>query len=192
MKTLFVAFLFTLLVGCSTLGTSVTRDNNQVKMPHYSFTAPADQGWYMQRANDNFESVILNKKVGQIVFQVALMRNVVYGPSINTPANVVAEDFMGLEERIMIERGVKRGQFQLKNLVKRERTLGDKTFYTMTYEVINTTGIQFASLYLLFPKPAGNNWFIVAHYSESIPPSTQPIESCKADFESLLQGLVLR
>jgi len=147
----------------------------------------------MQRADGNFESVVLSNKVGPVLFQMKFMRNVVLNPSMRAqPANVVADDFRGLEERIMIEQGVKRGQYQLKNLVKEVRTLGNRTFYTMTYEAVAGTGTQFAALYLLFPKSEGNDSFIVAHYSESVPPSFSLAKSYKADFEALLQGMVLR
>jgi hypothetical protein len=64
------------------------------------------------------------------------MRNVVLDANMRTQsANLVADHFRGMEEQTMIEQGVKRGQYQLKNLVKDTRKLGNKTFYTMTYEV---------------------------------------------------------
>jgi hypothetical protein len=71
----------------------------------------------------------------------------------------------------------------------------------MTYETIGTSpGYQSQSgaLYLLFPKSENNDWFIVAHYSESTRDGKQPDKSYKvdksykADFEALLQGMMLR
>ena len=105
----------------------------------------------------------------------------------------------------MIEQGVNRDLYKLNNLVKGERILGDRTFYTMTYETVATrtqsAGLyqtQSAALYLLFPKSEGNDSFIMAHYSESLLPgnsldkSYKVEKSYKADFEALLQGMVLR
>jgi len=174
-------------------------------MPHYTFTAPADQGWQIERAGGNFESVVLTNKVGPTVFQMKFMRNLVPHPLRAQSARFVADDFRGLEERIMIEQGVNRGLYQLNNLVKGERTLGDRTFYTMTYETVaarmQSAGLyqtQSAALYLLFPKSESNDSFIIAHYSESILPgdrldrSYKVEKSYKADFEALLQGMVLR
>jgi hypothetical protein len=183
-------------------GSPVMRDKSLVQMPHYTFTAPADQGWQMERGAQHEEEVILTKEVGPIVVRMAFLMILVPDSMRSRAAEVVADDFRELEERGMLEQGVQPGLYQLNNLVKGERTLGDRVFYTMTCETVGTSPgryqSQSAALYLLFPKSENNDWFIVAHYSESTQHSKQPDKSYKvdksykADFEALLQGMVLR
>jgi hypothetical protein len=183
-------------------GSPVTRDKRLVQMPHYTFTAPADQGWQMDRGSQHEEEVILTKEVGPRVIQMAFMMMVVPDSMRARAAEVVADDFRGVEERAMFEQGVQRGLYQVNNLVKGKRTLGDRIFYTMTCETVGTSPAvyqsQSAALYLLFPKSEKNDWFIVGHYSESTrdrqrpDESTKVDESYKAEFETLLQGMVLR
>jgi hypothetical protein len=174
-------------------GTSVTWENKRVQMPHYSFTIPRDQVWTMQLTDDNTESVVLTNKIGPTIVQIKLLRIVVLGQDMRAQTSrVVADDYRRLEEQIMIEQGVNRGQYALNNLVRAERILGDKTFYTMTYDVVANTGEQHAALYLLFQKSQGNDSFIVAHYSETIPRRASLVKSYKSDFEGLLEMISLR
>jgi hypothetical protein len=174
-------------------GTSVTEETNRVQMPHYSFTIPPRQNWTMQRTDDSTELVVLSNKIGSTLVQIKLFRNVVLDQKMRTETSaVVADDFRRLEEQTMIELGVNRGQYALNNLVKAERTLGDRTFYTMTYDVVKNSGEQHAALYLLFPKSQGNDSFITAHYSETIPRGASLVESYKSDFEGLLQTISLQ
>ncbi|HEX2966675.1 MAG TPA: hypothetical protein VHO84_12865 [Syntrophorhabdaceae bacterium] len=186
------ALLPILLVGCSSVGVLVTPENNAVQMPHYAFRIPPDQGWEMRKMGGNSESVLINNKAGAASYQIALMRNVVLDANMRTQsANTVADHFRGMEEQIMIEEGVKRGRYQLKNLVKDVRRLGDRTFYTMTYEATSGAQIQFASIYLLFPKAEGNDSFIVAHYTATLPFGAALNSSYKADFDAILQEMVI-
>ena len=183
-------------------GLPVTRDKSLVQMPHYTFTAPLDQGWQMERGDQQEEEVILTKEVGPIVIQMGFMMKVVPDALRARAAEVVADDFRGLEERAMFEQGVQRGLYQVNNLVKGKRTLGDRVCYTMTCEIVGTSPavyqLQSAALYILFPKSEKNDWFIVGHYSESTRDSKRPDKSSKVDesykavFEALLQGMVLR
>lgn len=188
-----VALLVALLLACSTLGTPVTTGNALIQMPHYTITTPADQGWYVQLEEANRESIFLNKKDGPILIEMKFGRVDVFSQYLREqPATAVADDFRLVEERRLSELGAKHGQFQLKNVTKNVRTIGDRIFYTLTYERVASTETKIATLYLLFPRSKRNDIFFIALYSESIPPSASPVKSYKAYFEAILQGMVLR
>lgn len=48
-----------ILTGCATLGTQITRDNNQISMPHYSFVIPADEGWHLKITGGQLEVALI-------------------------------------------------------------------------------------------------------------------------------------
>ena len=82
------------LSGCGTLGTEVTKDNNEIKMPHYRFVVPPDHGWHLLRPDDSNEVALLTQTLGPIVFQIKMMRNVVRDEKLRSEsAQFVADDF---------------------------------------------------------------------------------------------------
>lgn len=61
----------------------------------------------------------------------------------------------------------------------------------MDYVVVADSGTRESALYLWFPKPERNESFIVALYSETIPPDSVLLKSYRPDFKSTLQTLTL-
>ena len=189
-----LALLLVAIAGCASTAPAVTRSNNHVQMPHYSFVVPPDNGWRVQRFDNPNESAIITQRIGPLRIEMKIMRNVVTDDALKqATAKAVADDFRELEKRIMIEQGVNRGLYRIENLTLGEETIGGLTFYTMDYILVGDSGTQGAALYLWFPEPERNESFIVAHYSETIPPNTFVLlKSYRPDFKSTLQTLTLR
>lgn len=191
-------FAFLLLLapaaGCASMAPEVTRSNNRVQMPHYSFVVPPDRGWRIQRFESPHESAVLTQSAGPLRFEMKFMRNVVSDEALRqATAKAVADDFRELEKRLMIEQGVNRGLYRLEDVTFGEETIASLTFYTMSYSVVTDSGTQRAALYLWFPEPERNDAFIVAHYSETMPPNTVLLASrLLSDFKSTLQTLAVR
>lgn len=178
------------LSGCSTLGTEITKENNEIKMPHYLFIVPPDQEWHLLRPDDIYETAVLTKKLGPFTYQIRMMRNLIRDEKLRAAsAKIVAGDFRDREKQIMIEQGVNKGMYQISYLVKGEERVGGNTFYTMDYHVVTDTATQSASLYLYFPKDEKNDAFIVAHYSETVPRNALLLESLKPEFIQILKSL---
>jgi hypothetical protein len=193
MKGYFFALILALSAGCATLGTEITSENNHVTMPHYSFVLPADQGWHIRRANEKHEAVIITKKMGSILLQIKLFRNPILDKEMQAnSAKTVADDYRQLEKSIMVEQGVNKGLYILKDVKMDEEVTGNKTFYTMNYTITANSGIQRAGLYLYFHKPSNNDYFIMAHYSETTPANALLEKTYKPDFLKVLESLSIR
>lgn len=188
-----LAMMPALIAGCASTAPEVTRSNSHVQMPHYSFVVPPDHGWRVQRFDNPDESAIITQRIGPFHFEMKIMRNLVADDALRqATAKAVADDFRQLEQRIMIEQGVNRGLYRLENVSLGEETIAGLTFYTMDYVVAGDSSTQRAALYLWFPKPERNESFIVALYSETIPPDSVLLKSYLPDFKSTLQTLTLR
>ena len=181
------------IAGCASLAPEVTESNKYVQMPHYSFVVPPGKGWRIQQFDSPDERAVITQIAGPIRFEMRLMRNVVSdGELKQATAKAVADDYRALEQRTMIEQGVNRGLYRLEDVTLGEETLAGLTFYTMSYTVVGDSGTQRAALYLWFPQPEGNETFIVAHYSETVPPQVLLFTSNLRDFKSTLQTLAMR
>jgi hypothetical protein len=193
LQSCFLVILLAPLAGCASLGPAVTRSNNHVQMPHYSFVIPPDRGWHIQQLDSSAESAIIGQQAGSLRFEMKIMRNVISDDALKqATAKAVADDFRELEKRIMIEQGVDRGLYRLEDVTMSEETLGGLTFYTMSYSIAADSGKQQAALYLWIPRPERNDAFIVAHYSETMPLNTFLVSKLFTDFKSTLQTLALR
>jgi len=192
MKRISLIFSLTVLVGCASLGVEISKKNNHIQMPSYSFVVPSDNGWHIQKPGKINELAIIANKIGPFTFQMKMMKNVILGENMKgATAEEVADDYRGLEKRIMIEQGVNKGLYELKDVTMGEETLGNKNFYTMKYVIVSKSGTQRANLYLYFPESKNNKYFIVAHYSETIPANAFLIKSFKDDFISTIETLSL-
>ena len=189
-RNLILFLLIFILGGCANIGTEITRTNNQIQMPHYSFVVPLDQDWYLLRPDEKSETAVLTKIAGPFTFQIKMMRNVILDENLkNASAKAVADDFRNNEKQIMIEQGVNKGLYKLQNLEMGEDMVGDKKFFTMNYIISANTGTQKALLYLYFPTDEKNDYFIIGHYSETIPPNAFLIKTFKPVFLETLSSL---
>jgi hypothetical protein len=171
-KYVYVAVLM-LLIGCASIGTSITKNNSQINFPHYSITVPPDQGWHLLRPNETNEVALVSLKFGpplSVQFRMLFMKNDILDERVRSQsAQDVADDYRNMEKRTMIEQGVNKGQYQLSDVIMGEETVGGNKFYTMKYTTSNDDYKQNASLYLYFPRQEKNPYFIVVHYSETMP-----------------------
>jgi hypothetical protein len=174
--------------GCATIGTEITKANNHVRMPGYSVVIPPDQGWHLQQ-DDARESARLIKKVDPIIWQMWFFRNTINSDALMAAtAKEVADHFRQLDIQVMIEEGVKKGKYQLRDVTMGEETVGDRSFYTMEHSIITAALFQRMNMYLHFPRARNNRHFFVAHYSEATPPGVTA-KSYKNEFLRVLTTL---
>jgi|WetSurMetagenome_2_1015567.scaffolds.fasta_scaffold50179_4 hypothetical protein len=192
MKRLISTVLLLTLVGCASTGTEITSSNNQIQFPHYSLVLPTP-GWRLSRPDENNEVAVVTLQAGpplSATFQMRFIKNGIFDERIKSwSARQVADDYRTLEKRIMIEQGVNKGQYRLSEVVMGEEMVGDKKFYTMKYTTSASAQRQSASLYLYFPRDEGNSFFMVAHYSEMIPPNVSLSRSFNSEFLQTLKSL---
>jgi hypothetical protein len=193
MKRFSLPTLFILLAACATLGPPITQTNNQIRMSHYSFAVPPDQGWHLSSLDLQAESAIIRKEMPPFIFQISMMRNTILDQKMkNVSAKEVADDFRFREEWGMKMVGVSKGMYSLRNVVRGEEVIENKRYYTMTYTTF-TRDVkdleQRAGMYLYFPKEKDNDWFLVAHFSEAGPPAEIADKSLKGEFLKVLESV---
>ena len=173
--------------------TLLTTRNNQIQFPHFSFVAPAGQGWRLLRLAQGQEVARIVLELGaptRVSFLMQFIKMDVRDDRMRSaPARQAADDYRTLEQRTMVEQGVRPGRYRLVDLVMGEETIGAKTFYTMTYGIVANTYAQTARLYLHFPKDEGNDFFILVHYSRTLPPGAATTLSSERDLTSALESL---
>jgi len=167
------------------MGTEITKANHHIRMSGYSVVIPPDQGWHLQR-DDAGESARLIKKIDLIIWQMWFLRNTINNDLlIAATAKEVADHFRQLDVQVMIEEGVKKGKYQLRDIKMGEETVGGRIFYTMEHVIITAALFQRMNMYLYFPRPRNNRYFFIAHYSEAMPPSVTA-KSYKDEFLRVL------
>jgi cobalamin-dependent methionine synthase I len=173
MKTYVSIAVLLLVVGCASIGTPVTKNNNQINFPHYSIAVPPDQGWRLLRPNEMNEVAVVTLELGpplSVKFRMQFIKNDILDERVRSlSAQQVADDYRNMEKRIMIEQGVNKGQYQLSEVMMGEETVGGNRFYTMKYTTSDSAYTQNASLYLYFLRQEKNPYFIVIHYAETMP-----------------------
>lgn len=156
-------------------------------LPHFEFAAPAGDAWTVDRSADAMGGVRFFLKQGKAGYQIALLENVVLNAEMRkAPAATIADDFRAQEKAGMEELGVAAGQYRLSDLVMGQVTIDGTLYYTMTYVTEARDHYQRAGLYLHFPYPENNQYFLVAHYSEMAPRRSDLKLSHEADFRQLL------
>jgi len=174
------------------LGQRVTRQNSKVTMPHYTVRIPPDIGWQVQTEGGPSETTTASMDLGVSLLQMKFIRIVIANEQLGAmTAKEVADDFRKIEWNIMIEQGVKKGQYELKDITMTEEVLGGRTLYVMKYKATSTRNWQDAQLYLLFPKESHNDWFLAIHCSFTGSIGTHMSEDIKSQFLGMIQGVEL-
>lgn len=193
MKKYVSAAVLLLLVGCASIGTSITRNNSQITFPHYSIMVPPDQGWHLLRPDEGYEVAVVTQEFGPPMsakLQMRFIKNDIVDESRRSwSAQQVADEYRNLEKQIMIEQGGNKGQYKLCDVVMGEETVGGKKFYTMKYTTLADTLKQTASLYLYFPREVKNPYFMVIHYSETMPHGAFIANSFHLEFLETLKSI---
>lgn len=193
MKKYLLVVALMLIAGCASIGTSITKDNSQITFPHYAIVVTPAKGWRLIRPNEKNEVAVVKIDLGppmsaRVVMQ--FMKNDIVDERLRSwTAKQVADDYRNLEKQIMVEQGVNKGQYKLSDVVMGEETVGSKSFYTMKYTTSSRTFNQKTSLYLYFPREEKNPYFIVIHYSETMPPNVWVAGSFHQDFLETLKSL---
>jgi hypothetical protein len=179
-----------LLAGCVSTGIEIIDTNNHIDTPHYSIVVPQNQGWYQNNNEGDLDLSHFEKTVSSNIYIMRFSSNWVVDKSKKSwSAKQVADDYRDGEKRNMIIMGVMSGQYELKDVVMGEESIGNKQFYTMTHTAIANGIEQRASLYLHFPVERGFTRFLVALYSESYSVKAADRKSLKAEFLETLHSL---
>ena len=183
-----------LLASCASPETPITTSNARITFPHYSIVVPPDRGWRVVRPNEKGEVAVVTMTLdlpgAPATFRMQFLRNeVLHEVPRSWSARQVADNFRKMERQIMIEQGVNKGLYKLGDVVMGEESVGDKTFYTMKYTTSDSRVNQSASLYLFFPKEEKNTYFLVIHYSETIPRGAAVVLPFHREFLETLKSL---
>jgi hypothetical protein len=172
-------------------GDSITKNNNQIDMPHYSIEVPPDQGWNLNVINKEDSTLELTKLTGSTAS--SLMRfsiNWVASESMKSwTAKQVADNYRNGELSDMQSEGRMAGILKLEDVLMGEEIVGGKKFFTMDYVAIGSDMKQSSSLYLYFPKEIDIGVFIVAIYVDGFTDKEMMSKSSKPDFIRVLESL---
>jgi len=185
--------LLVLLVGCVSSGVVITKNNNQIDMPHYSILAVPDTGWGLTVEDKSHSTIYLKKSAGSAEYQMRIGINWLSSESTKSwTAKQVADDYRNGELSDMQARGVMTSMMELENVVMGEEIVGNKKFYIMNYDIIRDGVRQNSSLYLYFPKEINIGVFIVAIYIESSTGKESLYKSNKPEFIRVLESLQVK
>jgi len=123
-----------------------------IDMGCYSIKAPPGENWGIE--TDKGKGIVKFQKLkiwalsGKILGStlIQVMENKILQEKWHLSEEEIADDYRNLEEKIMIEEGVKKGEYKLKE-VKKDTTIVDgRKFYTMSYKTtIGTWGEMIGS-----------------------------------------------
>ena len=174
-------------------GVEISKNNNQIDMPHYSIEVPPDQEWSLDVINKAHSTIQLTKSVGTTSYLMRFSINWAAGEHMKTwTAKEVADDYRNGELSDMQKKGVMTGMFELEDVVMGEEIVGDKKFYTMNYANIRSDMDQNSSLYLYFPKETDIDVFIVAIYTDGFKGKEMLSRSHKPEFIRVLESLQVK
>ncbi len=172
-----------------------------VAMPHYALRIPPDRGWRVEKPGDPTHLVLdvvrLTKKkadtpTGPIFAEIKLMRNrIIDEGRRKKTARENADHVRDMEKSTMLEAGVRRGLYDLRDVKTGEEEIGGKKFYFMDYTTQTSTDRQWSSLYLLFPEEKDNEAFLMILQSEIAPVEVDSFEPSKRELREILATLSL-
>jgi len=156
-----------LIFGCP-MERTIARPNIR-ELPHFLFSAPEDDAWVVEKTDEKGTTVFTARR-GAAICRITLLENSLLNGSLRqASAKYVANYYRNGEKNDMIERGVKRGLYELSNVTMGQETIDDKLYYTMKYSTESQKHFESARLYVFFPFEYGNDYFLVVHYSEAAP-----------------------
>ncbi|RJR15264.1 MAG: hypothetical protein C4581_12490 [Nitrospiraceae bacterium] len=159
-----------LLFGCASSFVKITRETNLITLNDVQFTAPDTGDWYIRYPGAKKDEAVLTKQLDQASIIIVVARNDIVDPQLKSKsAKEVADDFRNHEKQIMIEQGVNKGLYTIKDLQMGEIDIQGQIFYTMDYVNVAKISKVRASLYLLFPSTAQNDYFIMTLFQEATP-----------------------
>jgi hypothetical protein len=168
-KRFIMVVLLVLMLSCATAPETKQRDSEQIlDMGTYSVSVPPVRRFLMYNYKWEIQS---NKEKGTVAFQsvnkniygefisitlIQVYRNLIPQEGWNLSEEQTADDYRNLEERIMSEKGVKKGLYNLEAVKKDVSNVGGKKLYTMSYKKTIGKGFftdytEFGVLYIYFP-----------------------------------------
>lgn len=199
-KSAFIAVCL-FLSGCvpSTQPLNLPRESRQeeinIDTQSYSIRLKSADRWLVSEIIEQYEGVILTREKKPPYCRILIIRKRVSDDAIEgQTAREMADAVRAREKQGMIELGVKKGLYRLKDLTMGEHVLGGKTYYSMTYQTTprDDWGYETASLYLYFPKPRDNAYYILAHFSQTYVHARPKGPSCRGDFLNILKNLTIK
>jgi len=180
------------VASCVSPGVEITRYNQRIQTETYSVIAPMSSGWYLDVGSEPPDLRIVQQPLlmGKILLRMSFQTNPILSEELrDADAEVVAEDFLALEERIMREEGVGAGLYALSNVSRAEEVHGGKRFFVLRYRIDASSYFQGGWLYLYFPRSTANERFFVAHYTAMAPQNFYLEDTRYNDFIRTLESL---
>ena len=173
-------------------GGMITRESNQIIFPAYSVVVPPDRGWRLLR----FDRETGSADVVQAVSHPASMTFLMQFMEIQIGAEYlrvgttqgVADRYRHEAERNLRSLGAQKG-WRFDGVAMGEELVGANLFFTMRYEFQSATHKETVSLFLYFPQLERNERFVLARYSETLPPGLLVSNSRRAEFYEALKSL---
>ena len=195
--TLVLASAITAILGCAVGGTRVTDTNNSLHTSHYELVVPPERGWNLRELREPAPSLVLTDNLqsgpNKIVFRIRVAENGIVAEALRRQsAKFIADDFRRYNRNVMVEEGVKTGQYTLSEVEMGEIEVGGKTFWTMKYRINQQGLLNHATMFLYFPKPSNNEHFLVILYSEAGPSNTVWTSKHKDDLMRILESVKAR
>ena len=116
-----------------------------IDMGYYSIKAPSGQNWGIEIDKEKrivkFQKLKIWALSGKILGSTLILvtENKRLQDKWYLSEEEIADDYRNLEEKIMLEEGVKKGEYKLKEVKKETTIIDEKKFYTMSYKTTRGT-----------------------------------------------------
>ena len=141
------------LVSCATTQPIPQRGERVIDMGNYFVESPVGEGWQIQI--DKSKGIVSFTKIKQSIISkmagvidgstlIRVFRNEIAPQGWHMSEEETADDFRNLEEKIMIEEGVKKGEYNLEDVKKGITTINGKKLYFLSYKT--TAGTFFGGI----------------------------------------------
>ena len=162
---------------------------------YYSIHLKSTDRWEISKIVEKNDGIILNRHKQPPNCRIMVIRKIVDHDLIaGASAQELADAIRNREKQGLIELGVKKGLYNLPEIAMGDEVIGDKIYYSMNYTTtpIQDWGYEDAGLYLYFPKETGNEYYILAHFSQTFIHNKPSGPSCRPDFISILESLKIK
>jgi hypothetical protein len=197
----YLIYVFILLTGCAPsptpldLPSDIKAEDMVIETQHYSIALNSAERWKIAKIIEKYDGIILNRDKQPPFCRIMVIKKRVDQDAIEgQSAREMAFYIRNREKQEMIAFGVDKGLYQLREVAMAEEVIGEKIFYSMNYKTIPAQewGYEKAGLYLYFPKESDNEYYIVAHFSQTYLNESPSDQSCRPDFVSILESLQIK
>jgi len=197
----YLLYAFIFLSNCSLapepvdIASGIKVEEMEIETEHYSIHLNSTERWKISKIIEENDGIILNRQKQPPNCRIMVIRKLV-DQDLLEKASVkeMADAIRNREKQGMIDSGVKEGLYNLTDIAMGEEIIGDKVYFSMNYITtpVRAWGYEEAGLYLYFPKATDNEYYILAHFSQTFIHAKPSGPSCRPDFTSILGSLKIK